>query len=168
MYRAYCGVGSRETPDDICQLMTNFAAQVCALGWTLRSGGAEKADKAFEAGVDVSYRKEIYLPWGAFSGSKSMLFPPSSVAMEMASKIHPNWDACSEGAKKLHARNIHQVLGQKLNDPVKFLICWTKGGQHVGGTATALRVAGMYQVPIFNLGDPNMDEQTLEKIVVGL
>lgn len=167
-YKAYAGIGSRETPQDTLQYMTNFAELCAQEGWTLRSGGANGADKAFEAGVPVSqpYKKEIFLPWGAFEGSGSLLFPPSPLAHEMLKSLleEEHYENLSEGARKLHARNIHQVLGQKLNDPVKFLICWTPDGKIVGGTATALKVAKMYRVPIFNFGS-GIDEPELERIV---
>lgn len=162
--KTYAGIGSQETPEDICYFFTNFAAYAENHGWLLRSGGANGADTAFENGVKHPINKDIFLPWGAFNGNKSMLIKPSPLAFEMASRIHPNWEACSEGTKKLHARNIHQVLGSTLNDPVRFVICWTKNAEPVGGTATALRVAGMYHVPIFNFGGP-VDEGRLEEIL---
>ena len=166
-YKAYAGIGSRETPEDILYMMTGFANLAQGMGWTLRSGAADGADKAFEAGVTDGTKKEIFLPWGMFNGSRSMLFPPSPMALEMASRVHPNWEACSQGAQKLHARNIHQILGLNLTakDAVKFVLCWTKGGQRIGGTSTAIRVAEMYNIPVFNMGDPNMDEAKLEAIL---
>lgn len=162
--KSYAGIGSRETPDDICNIMTNFASLAEELGWKLRSGGAEKADQAFEAGVKNSLNKQIFLPWGEFNKSKSMLFPPSQEAMRIASEVHPNWDACSPGAKKLHARNAHQVLGQHLNDPVQFVLCWTKDGKDVGGTALAIRLARLHGIPVFNMG-AEIDEGQLEFIL---
>ena len=37
----YSGIGSRETPQDIMELMTSIAAQLARQHWTLRSGGAD-------------------------------------------------------------------------------------------------------------------------------
>ena len=46
----YAGVGSRETPLHICELMTQIAKKLSSLGWVCRSGGAEGADLAFMRG----------------------------------------------------------------------------------------------------------------------
>jgi hypothetical protein len=59
------------------------------------------------------------------------------------------------GAKKLMARNMYQVLGQDLETPTSFIVCWTKDGKASGGTGQALRVAKKYNIPIFNLYNEN-------------
>jgi len=50
---------------------------------------------------------------------------------------------CSDYAKKLHGRNVKQVLGDDLKTPSDFLLCWTKEGKDVGGTRTAIVLAGI-------------------------
>ena len=52
------------------------------------------------------------------------------------------------------ARNAMQVLGQTMNQPAKMVVAYTPGGQVIGGTGQALRMAQAYQIPIRNLGDP--------------
>lgn len=144
----YTGVGSRETPDNICDLMTTIAKFLSSQGWTLRSGHAPGADMAFE---DGAVKADIYLPWPNFNGSDS---PHSSVcdrAYAMARLVHPAWDRCSSAAKKLHARNVYQVHGHLFTEPSKMLICWTKDGMPTGGTATAIRLAERGDIPVFNL-----------------
>jgi len=142
----YTGVGSRSAPRDILDLMTNIASRLSQAGLTLRSGGAAGADKAFErgaAGVADIYRAN-HATWEA---------------MEIAKKYHPRWQACSSYARKLHARNVFQVLGREMNEPSEFMICWTPYGcishtdrsRFTGGTGTAISIAEAYGVPIFNL-----------------
>ena len=46
----YTGIGSRETPDSILSLFNDIVFQLAGLGYTLRSGGADGADTAFEEG----------------------------------------------------------------------------------------------------------------------
>ena len=70
---------------------------------------------------------------------------------ERSSKQH---DRLSQGALKLHLRNVNQVLGADLNTPSKFLICWAKmdkQGSPIGGTRTAWKIAEKYGIPCFNL-----------------
>ncbi len=145
----YTGIGSRKTPFETLMDMRLIATVLEKFGWVLRSGGANGADQAFESGADKY--KEIYLPWPRFNNSDSDLMSPSAEAMKMVSSIHPAWNRCSTAAKVLHARNAHQVLGLDLKTPSNLLICWTPGGMPVGGTATAIRIAEMHNVPVYNL-----------------
>jgi len=131
--------------------MTDIAKFLESKGLILRSGGASGADLAFELGVSDFELKEIYLPWKGFNGHKSLLFGASDAALEMASRFHPAWKECSQGAWQMHARSCYQVLGRDLATPSKFVVCWTRGGRLVGGTAQAMRIAMHYGIPVFNL-----------------
>jgi hypothetical protein len=76
--------------------------------------------------------------------------------MLLASQFHPAWDRLSYGARMLHARNVHQVLGANILAPVfsSFVVCWTRDGLGGGGTGQAIRIAERYNVPVFDLGLP--------------
>lgn len=50
-YLPYAGIGSRQTPDDILELMHRIGSTLAINGFTLRSGGAVGADTAFEQGA---------------------------------------------------------------------------------------------------------------------
>lgn len=159
MQKFYTGVGSRKTPNAICLVMTRIARSLLKQGYTLRSGAADGADRAFEAGASLN--KEIYLPWLDFNHSKSKLLS-SGEAFIMAERYHPAWLNCSASARAMHARNCHQVLGQKLDTPSEFVVCWTKAGADVGGTAQAIRIARAYNIPIHNLADPEVFRKYLK------
>lgn len=169
----YTGVGSRETPEDILELMKTLAYKLASDGYILRSGGADGADKSFQDGWWDNYQDtrhehgrpeaEIYIAWGGFNGLKlgmygdSIVIPSGALAekaFDIAASIHPAWDKCSHGAKTLHSRNVFQVLGRDLKTPSKMLIAWTKltrAGEPTGGTATAIRLAEKHNIPCFNL-----------------
>lgn len=121
--------------------MTVIARRLRALGYLLRSGDAVGADRAFAEGAGSA--KQIFLPHDA-----------TDAAMKIAASVHPAWELCSDIAKRLHGRNAFQVLGKTLDDPSKFVICWTANGQAIGGTATAIRIAELHGIPVFNLHDP--------------
>jgi len=164
----YTGIGSRETPQEIVKVMVAVGEKMGELGWTLRSGGANGADLAFELGCDkVGGKKEIYLPWRGFNGSRSPLFlegKDCERAEEVASRFHPKWDVLSAGAKKMHTRNVFQVLGLGLNIPSKVVVCYTKGGTGQGGTGQAIRVAKAYKVPIIDMGDYEDVDEAIRNI----
>lgn len=149
----YCGIGSRSCPNEFLDYFTLAGSFLAIEGLTLRSGGANGCDKAFEDGCNaVGGKKEIYLPWNGFNGSKSNLVVKDQRAFDIAKKYHPYWYNLKDGAKKLQARNSHQVLGWDLKSPTNFILCWTKNGEMVGGTSQALRIAEDYNIPIFNFG----------------
>ena len=141
----YAGIGSRQTPKDVLDLMTRLAKCLAREGWTLRSGGAEGADTAFQNGARGEGPSFIYRPHHA-----------TPAAMELAAKFHPAWERCSEYAQKLHARNGFQVLGPRLDQPSKFVVCWTPGASGSGGTGQAIRVAKAYGIDVYDLADPTV------------
>jgi hypothetical protein len=145
----YAGIGSRETPTDILELMSKIAQKLEEDGYTLRSGGADGADSAFAKSITT---KEIYLPWKGFNKiTDGIIGTNQTEALALASSVHPAWNRCSQGAKKLHTRNIYQVLGSNCDLPVDFVICWTKDGKTIGGTATAINIAKQNGIPVYNL-----------------
>lgn len=144
----YTGVGARATPNVVLSLMYRIAIKMASLGYTLRSGGADGADSAFEKGAS---KKEIFYAKDC-----------TPAAMEMASQFHPAWHKCSEFARKLHGRNSFQVLGRNLNYPSEYCMCWTPDGctSHAtrqfstGGTGTAISIASAHNIPVINLAIP--------------
>ena len=159
-YIPYAGVGSRNTPENILDEMFVIAEQLSQIGFTLRTGGALGADTAFAEGIpDGSDSKllEVFLPWYGYNNWESPYFKSPQKAFDIARITHPNWSACTQGVQKLMARNVQIVLGEKLDDPVDFLICYTPNGEKVGGTAHAITLAEKNNIPIFNLGDTNLD-----------
>lgn len=162
----YTGIGSRETPKDALCLMFNIAKFMAKAGWILRSGAADGADYAFEIGcVRVGGKSEIYVPWKGFNSSNSSLLP-SPQAFDLAAKYHPAWLRCSEAAKKLHARNSHQVMGKDLNTPTDRIICWTKNAEGGGGTGQAIRIAQANGIPVHDLANDEM-RKTYETMLKG-
>jgi len=149
----YTGIGSRNTPKTIQFLMKNVSEYLCKNNYILRSGGADGADTAFETGCNnINKNCEIYLPWSGFNKNKSKLIVTNQKAFEIAEKYHPYWHNLKQGAKKLQARNSHQVLGKDLETPSDFLLCYTKNGKGQGGTGQAIRIAKAYNIPIFDFG----------------
>lgn len=181
----YTGIGSRETPKDICKLMEDIAFKLASKDYILRSGAAQGADAAFEEGAKAYAEQvdervvlgQIYIPWDGFVKGVDWFtadwykvldrMQKKKEAEQIAAEIHPAWEKCSRGAKLLHTRNVFQVLGTSLNNPSKFLICWAKLDKHgniKGGTATAWNLAQKYGVPCFNLINED-DKERLIKFV---
>jgi hypothetical protein len=164
---AYAGIGSRETPSGVLELMRALAARLARAGWTLRSGASPGADQAFYRGARGEGGKvELYLPWPGFqeaswqgegSAEVRVCERPSAHAYELAATLAPGWERLGEHARLLLARDSHQVLGADLATPARFVVCWTADGSLDGrgadgdGTHQALRIAHREGVPVFNL-----------------
>ena len=151
---AYAGIGSRQTPADVLELMDSIAAMLARRGWLLRTGGSPGADQSFYRGAVAAHgRVELYLPWPGFEAAarrvddtEVRLFPaPSNDAYALAAGFHPGWHDLAPAARHLLARDGHQVLGGDLATPVQFVVCWTADGSldgsspRSGGTGQALR-----------------------------
>lgn len=158
------GIGSRKRPTYIREIILDVMTNLSPMS-TLRSGAAYGCDSDFE---ELAKSKEIYLPWAGFNKSKSELYLSninnlvkdyylSNVGLvEYADKIiqnvHPSYNRLSLAGKKLHTRNVFQVLGITLDKPSDLLICYTENGVTKGGTATAINIAKEFQVPVLNIG----------------
>jgi hypothetical protein len=89
----------------------------------------------------------------------------SPEAYELGGRLHRawhgrGWDALTEDARALLARDSHQVLGADLRSPAEWVICWTPDGGLDGedprsqGTGQALRIAAHHGIPVLNLARP--------------
>jgi hypothetical protein len=139
----FTGVGSRETPIEVLSIMKDISKKLTRQGFILRTGDAEGADKAFREGV-FNNNCEIYTA-----------IDSTNVVEDIAKKYHPAWNNCSMFARKLLGRNVFQVKGKDLQTNSKFLICWTKNGQSIGGTRIAIELAKDEKIPVFNLALKN-------------
>jgi hypothetical protein len=159
---SYAGIGSRETPADVLARMRDLASALGKLNIHLRTGGASGADDAFYRGcLTVHGLHTLFLPWKGFNNHKKG-FLPTQACFDMAAKYHPAWDKLTRGGRALHARNCQQVLGMMLNDPVKFVVCWTSDGKASGGTGQALRIAEAHKIKVFNLFNNVTDQEILD------
>jgi hypothetical protein len=153
----FCGIGSRQTPPDICKQMTEIASVLEEKGYTLRSGNANGADQAFARGVKE--KAEIWLPFAGFNEDFMDEYPNHDYkilssfdedAHNSVYKFHPNPKRLTERGFLLQARNHRQLFGEN-NIESKFIICWTKDGKATGGTGQNLRAAEFHEIPVFNM-----------------
>lgn len=176
--KLYAGIGARETPAEILEAMEVIARGMAETGWTLRTGLSPGADQAFYRGaIEAGGAVELYLPWPGFEEaaacrdaqrghgepareSVQVLDRPAPAARRMASSFDPSWAELDARTRLLRSRDVHQVLGEGLDDPVAVVICWTPDGSldgrgpGAGGTGQALRVAHAHGIPVYNLARP--------------
>lgn len=195
-YSAYAGIGSRETPQDVCDDMTAIAKTLEGRGFTLRSGFAGGADTAFELGTTRDDRREIFAPWKGFGANPNSphektrwdqirrheqitghKFTPARATLlegamarkseQLAAPHHPNWDRLGSDPKALHSRNMGQVLGPNLDVPARFEMAYTVDGKASGGTGQAIRVAQSVGIPVLNLHDADIRAAVMTELGIG-
>jgi hypothetical protein len=160
----YTGIGSRKTPKEILIKMEEVARRLALQGKILRSGGADGADSAFEEGCKKAEGKmEIYLPYKNFRVKDGRICTQFDLIInkekskeifeELASEYKDFNKNSPDYIYQLMQRNMHQVLGENLDSPSSFVICYTPNGEDIGGTRWALRLARKYNIPIYNLGN---------------
>lgn len=164
----YTGIGSRQTPKPVLDSMEFMAGVLATHGYTLRSGKAGGADSAFQKGaVENNGKMEIYIPWPGFNRNcdpkwnNNDIIGVSHDTLRIAENLHPAWRLCSPGARKLHARNVCQILGKDLNAPSDFVIFYSKAdhnGKLKGGTATAVNLAVNSGIAVYNLAELNPEK----------
>lgn len=152
------GIGSRQTPEDVCQLFIELGEEARIRKWWVRSGHADGADYAFEKGA-LSHGI-IYLPWVGFNRDKPLLGNASTQllrkeVLKIVYKHEPYAKDLSDGVKLIKSRNVYQVLGVDLKSPSNVVVCWTPEGAITGGTGLAIKIAQAHKIPVVNVGDPN-------------
>jgi len=164
------GIGSRETPITIIEEMIKIGYWCKENKFRVRSGHADGADYAFELGAEEYC--DVYLPWKGFNDKLisvgQNLYPNDIIDIKskldkITNLIHPNPSSLTSGARLLMNRNVCQILGITVDDPVKYVVCWTADGGFTGGTGQALRIALKCDIPIFNMY--YIRYSTYEKIV---
>lgn len=143
------GIGARATPMPVLATIEQIGMMLAMRGIAGRSGGAAGANTAFHRGYAVINPLLLTVFPGHIGHYLSW--------QDHAAKFHPNWAACDEHARKLHARNSAIICGPSLNEPVDAVVCWTEGGAVAGGTGQALRIAAAYSIPVFNLAVTTAD-----------
>jgi hypothetical protein len=162
MNKIYSGIGSRKCPLDILLLMHDIGIYLAQKGYTLRSGGCEGADLAFENACDeVKGKKEIYLAENCTEQS-----------MRLAEILHPCWHKVNTPFKrKLLGRNPLIILGQNLDIPSNSVIYWAeenrKTGKVEGGTRTGVELARENGIRTFNLYFEDVRKKFMDKIYYG-
>ena len=165
--KIFTGIGTRTPPEEFADIVVSTSRMLYDRGYKLRSGGAAGMDYLFE----MSYpdNKEIYLPWKNFNKNTSPLHNVSTEALELASKHHPVWNKLTDGPRRLMARNTYQVLGNNLNIPSDFVLCYTWDGCEsyktrsitTGGTGMAIELASLYNIPVINMFNKNWKDNLM-------
>lgn len=163
-------IGSRTlNPEqlEICRKLGTWFAQQ---GHEIHTGNADGADQAFAAGANQIDPRlvHLWLPWPGFNPDaivpgnqvQALTELPSPVQtwiLEVAEKHHPVWNRITQGAQKLHARNVLIVRGQVpalqegKRPHVDLVVAWPSSAPGGGGTGQGMRIAQSEGIRLIDL-----------------
>lgn len=162
-------VGSREVPLDELELMIRLGRTTTDIGLADSSGDAFGSDRAGWWGSQQSrvYAKvgaRIYLTesWRARKRAEENPFfiiaedfPEKwDMAKALALNARGTFNGLNEYGIGLHTRNVYQIYGHTLDEPVKLIIYYAPTVGKVenefvkGGTNTALQLAKQAEIPV--------------------
>jgi len=138
--KRFAGIGNRHIDQH-----TRYAIRTCGRiindrGYVLVSGGARGCDEEFET-YFPEHRRIILKAKDA-----------TPLAIKMAEDFHPAWHYCKPYDKALLGRNAMIIMGEDLNSPVEFVLCYCADEER-GGTALSIKIARYYKIPVFNLAN---------------
>jgi hypothetical protein len=156
----YSGIGCKNPPSFIIGIISEISIHLANKHYLLRSGASIGCQSAFESGCkSINGYRDIYLPWRSYNDNDSMLYDISEESKIMAKSFYPKYDDLSLENRLIFARNCNIILGDKLDTPSDFIICYTEEGKHTGETGHALKIAKKYNIPIFNFGNKDLTKE---------
>lgn len=165
-YKPYAVVGNREFPTDLMPKLTSIVKKLDSLGYTARTGSMKGLDICVE---ELTSNVELQLPWKNFNDKESKNTFSSPEILALAKSFQPGFDELSLPIKGFLAKNVRVLLGSKGISRAIFLLCHSEDGvdsaRHVSSrTASvghAIKIADKFNIPVFNLKNPNVEEQLM-------
>lgn len=155
-------IGSRELSWEELSVCKRLGRVISLNGGEIHSGNAPGADQAFaQGGNEVNPESvHLHLPWPSFEKDKIVrgnhvhLLESHPAGEEklrsVAARFHPVWPRLSQGARKLHTRNV-SILFPGIRERVDLVLAWPSNRPGGGGTGQGLRIAEGYGIPIEDL-----------------
>lgn len=164
LYKPYTIVANNDVPPEIASKFEEIAKRLEQREYTVRIGGMEGIDDRIEKAVK---KFELHLPWREFNGKQSKFYYNGERAFAVAKMFHPTFDSMKKGIQAFLAKNARLILGDKMNSPTLFLLCWTEDGAEsirertakTGFSGHPIAIASALGVPIFNLAKSDAEQR---------
>jgi hypothetical protein len=167
----YAGIGSRALTQDEWNFCYNTGVYLANLGWMLKTGAADGADKAFaEGALHAGGKVTLCLPWWSYNkewvqaaknkGALTHTLKNSDTdAFQSVEKHHPCPSILTRGPRALHARNFLII------QETKMVLAWPKPkGQNLGGTGQGIRIAEDMGIEVIRLDLPEGNQRVARQI----
>lgn len=174
----WCGVGSREVPDDVAPFLVWVGHVMALLGGVLSTGDATGSDLLFTTGYLQGKTDEMPPPQIYYTNRKNQRdlthdpvkgyheaerYETHAESQAMAFRARGSFEGLFPSGIGLHSRNPMQVLSETLIDPVWVVLFYAKPvgkkGLVSGGTNTSYQIAIMNNVKTVNFYLPEQREK---------
>lgn len=163
-YKPYALAGNQDFPDSLKPVLSRILKYLERAEYTMRCGGMDGIEDFAEK---ETTKHEIHLPWREFANKQSKFTFTTDRAMAVAKKFFPAFDGLKPAAQKFLAKNVRVLMGNNVNSPALFLLCWTEDGvesikdktARTGFTGHPIAIASALGIPIFNLGKADAEQR---------
>lgn len=167
LYLPYAATSEKNLPESVIPLAQKLAKMLDEKGFTARVGAMGGLEDVVEL---ATTHHELILPWRGFADRESKLTFTRERAKAVARMFHPSYDSMKEVVQTFLAKNARLILGNTMASPALFLLTWTEDGirsikqktPKTGFSAHPIAIASALGIPIFNLGDPNCENQLVQ------
>lgn len=169
---------------EIGQILKSVCERLAVLGFILRTSGTEGTEmialstykNQVDMGVIPPTRIKVFLPWREFN--TFLPYPQCYTTIGPANydlcssfirSVHPHWAKGTRQTKLLQAKNALIVFGEKLNKPCDFILAFAPTnakGLVTGIASSAIELANLQNIPVFNLYDEENLDNTLFELRV--
>jgi len=169
----WCGVGSREVPEDVAPILVWIGESMALLGGVLCTGDAAGSDELFYRGYLKGLEKKPSLPpaqiyFTKLKNQRGLQHDPVKgyheaerydtidEARAIAFKARGSFEGLFPSGIGLHTRNAFQVLSETLQDPRWITVFYAepankKNTRWKGGTNTAVQISIGHLIKKVNL-----------------
>lgn len=170
-----CVFNQREDlPEAVEEKLFKIASYLVGKGWLFRHTGDAKdklQNRILELDGVVS---QSYLPWKKFNLliERPKLFKPKGPAFQIAANSHKGYKKLGPAVRFILARNVHAILGPKVDDPVTLVLGYSKDGAEAlkrdmdfkltGDLAFYLKVCEDSNIPVFNSKNEDVTKKLSE------
>lgn len=169
VYLPYAVTGNKDVPPEIVSKVKELVNYLNGHGFTSRMGCDDPIENA---AYESAAKKEAILPWREFNSIESKFTFTNDRAMAIAKKFHPTFDNMKKGIQLILAKNARLILGNRMDQPARFLLCWTEDGVEnirqktakTGYTGHTIAIACGAGVPVFNLANPDAEKRLREYV----
>lgn len=160
----YTGTGDSELTEEAVYKIMDYAARLSSLGYILRTGGEDGADKVFAM---ASCNTETILPWAGFNGEDGVVYKKTVGSIKSIIYTGKKPAYLGQGLLKRIERVYSEISGVENEPSSEFLVCWTEMPKGVTCGVQAVKVARSLSIPVYNLNDPD-DEARLDELLKSL
>lgn len=155
----YTVAGSRKTPVAVLETMRQVAKALDYSGYVLRTCASHGPGLiAYGASQEATGLGQRWVPWLGFDGHFESIHLPDREHFRLAQALRNDWHILPNATQAMKACNVAELLGVGLDQPSRFLLCYSACAaqspqeltRHSGATGELIRLADYLEIPVVN------------------